>query len=123
MNNSDVIRMAQGTTPTSEIIKKINSSKPDFRLFPDDVRHLRERHVPASVVDAMFARNLRPGGPYYDPQPSGDPGGGGGIIQRQGETLTINEGTPVRLRLTTNLSSAYLSLTTGFTSRFSRMSS
>jgi hypothetical protein len=119
MNNSDVIRMAKGTAPTSEIIKKINSSEDDFRLFPEDIRHLRDRHVPEPVIDAMIARNqlqavnLPVQNGSYQPKPR--PSSPVRACASQGprvpcEALILNQGTPVRLRVISNISSGYMRL-------------
>jgi hypothetical protein len=109
MNNTDVLRMVRGTTPISVILEKINRSDADFTLFSEDIRRLREQHVPESVIDAMIARNqgknvdspvqsagfsVTPTKPRNPAQPA----------------LIVKDSTPVRLRLLNNLSSAHLHL-------------
>ena|ERR1051325_5702913 len=56
MHNADVVRMARHGASVSEIVEKINHSESGFKLFPEDVRALREDGVPEVVINAMNAR-------------------------------------------------------------------
>jgi hypothetical protein len=107
MSNADVLRMMKSPAPTSEIIRQINITLPGFQLFPEDIRKLRDRHVPEAVIDAMMARNQldpvqSPVQNKDDQPPQRHP--------RRGAGLIVKEGTPVRLRLTENLNPPYLRL-------------
>src|SRR4051794_29113504 len=57
MDNGDVLRMMKTDAPTSEILRQINTTLPGYRLFPEDILHLRDRSVPEAVIDAMMVRN------------------------------------------------------------------
>ena len=93
--------------PTSEIIKRINSSEEGFELFPDGAQRLLKQGVPKSVIDAMFAKNSRSPEPPSDIQKNS-------YQQKRRQNnqapLIVKESTPVRLRLLDNLSSANLRL-------------
>ena len=129
MTNGDVIQMVQRSRvvrgnsgiAVDEIIDKINESENGFRLFPEDVRHLRKHHVPTVVIDAMFARNANATAAYPKsmaesvPQPLRP-------AKRVGQRLILKEQTPVRLRLISNLTSSTLSMGDSVELKFWRMS-
>jgi len=57
LHNSDVRHLVRDGTSVSEIVAKINTSESGFQLFPEDVQSLEKYGVPATVIQAMFARN------------------------------------------------------------------
>ncbi|MEO8659359.1 MAG: hypothetical protein ABI693_12865 [Bryobacteraceae bacterium] len=106
MHNRDVIRMVKEGAPVSDIITRINSSDSGFPLYPEDVRSLRANAVPELVINAMNARNINEPLPIPDLNPSI-----AAFARKPRNTVRgvelIVESTPVRLRLSRNVSSAY----------------
>jgi hypothetical protein len=61
MSQQDVVAMAQGGAPNSEIIREIRESGTVFRLSANDVENLKKEGVAPEVIDFMLStREARP---------------------------------------------------------------
>jgi hypothetical protein len=101
LTNDSIIRLVHSGLGEDVIVNMINSQPGQYSMSTDDVLALKKNHVSDRVLNAMISRA------------SGGSGGGGGAAAAgpaamlpPGTELVIHDGTPVRLRLNRNLSSA-----------------
>jgi hypothetical protein len=96
LTNDDVFKLVKAGMGEEVILGSINSKPAKFSLSTDDLISLKQAGVSDKIIAAMVARNT---GAVSYTAPVVRPSESGGSIP-------LHDGTPVRLRLSRNLSSA-----------------
>jgi hypothetical protein len=98
LTNESIIKMTKAGLTEDVIVSMIAQQPGKYLLTPDDVIALKNSGVSDKVIAALVNKNSAP--------PPGSPMATAPTSPMPAEPLILHDGTPLRLRLTRNLSSA-----------------